>query len=78
MYDKIGLKKQNKDSSLPELAWQTYNLGNKGQANPSWHANPQLRLWDRDNMIEKKTKKITKRFFLKKPISNDEIEKENK
>jgi hypothetical protein len=45
MYDKIGLKKQNKDSSLPELAWQTYNLGNKGQANPSWHANPQPRLW---------------------------------
>jgi hypothetical protein len=39
--------------------------------------NPQLRLRDRDNLIEKKAKKITNPI-KKKIMSNNEIEKENK
>jgi hypothetical protein len=39
--------------------------------------NPQLRLRDRDNIIEKKAKKITNPI-KKKIMSNNEIEKENK
>jgi len=34
--------------------------------------NPQFRSWDQDNLIEKKTKKITKPIFLKKEKNNVE------
>jgi hypothetical protein len=39
--------------------------------------NPQLRLRDRDNLVEKKANKITN-LIKKKIMSNNEIEKENK
>jgi hypothetical protein len=42
---------------------------------------PQLKSWDRDSMIEKIREKISKLIFFflkKKPMSYDEISKENK